>query len=213
MRIQFRNDTEKIFTSITLMVLLTLIIVPTFGQNKKESSAIDYSRPGPYHQMLANLIGTWDFQGKFYSGNSNPDSNKVLGTFSGTLVRKSLADGRFFYVELTGGKIQMPIQDGKMKEVAAQRIEIEGFDNVKKKFVLTYINNHIGSGIVLAEGRYDSTRKTIFYEWEDEQVPGKKFRVRERFVILDNNHYKMEYYREQDGKVFKATEISCTRTN
>lgn len=213
MRIQLGIDPSKILLSITLTALLTLIIFSALAQNKKDSSALDYSRPGPYHQLLANLVGTWTFQGSFYSGNSNPDSNKVIGRFSGSLVRKSFAEGRFFLVELTGGTIQMPIQEGKMKEAPAQRIEIEGYNNVKKKFDLTYINNHLGSGIVFAEGSYDSTTKTILYEWQDEQVPAKKFTVRERFIILNNNNYKMEYYREQDGKVFKATEINCTRTN
>jgi len=187
-------------------------MIPTLAQTKKDSSILDYSRPGPHHQLLADLVGTWTFQGKFYSGNSNPDSNKVVGEFSGTLVRKPFGDGRFFIVEWTGGKIQMPVQDGKMKEAASQRIEIEGYDNVKNKFVFTYINNHIGSGIVLAEGYYDSTAKTIVYTWNDEQIRGKKFRVREHFIILGNEQYKMEYYREQDGKVFKATEITCTKS-
>ena len=74
----------------------------------------------------------------------------------------------------------------------------------QKKFVLNYVNNHLGSGIVLAEGSYDSTTKTILYEWDDQQVPKKKFKVREHFSLLENNTYKMEYYREQDGKVFKG---------
>jgi len=213
MCIHCRNKFPKDILSITLAALWTLIITPTLAQNKRDSSILDYSRPGPSHQLLADLVGTWMFQGKFYSGNSNPDSNKVVGEFNGNLLRKPFANGRFFIVEWTGGKIQIPVQNGKMQEVSAQRVEFEGYDNVKKKFVLTYINNHIGSGIVLAEGRYDSTTKTIVYEWEDEQMPGKKFKVRERFIILDTNHYKMEYYREQAGRVFKATEITCTKSD
>ncbi len=212
MKIHDQIKPTKISLQIVLTGLWILVITPTFAQNKKDSSLLDYSRPGAYHQILIDLVSTWTFQGKFYSGNSNPDSNKVIGTFSGTLVRKPFADGRFFIVEWTGGNIQMPVQDGKMKEVPAQRIEIEGYDNVKKKFVLTYINNHIGSGIVLGEGVYDSTSKTIAYEWNDEQMRGKKFKVHERFIILDNDHYVMEYYREQDGRKCKATEITCTRT-
>jgi hypothetical protein len=137
MHIQYRIKLPKLSVPITLAVLSVLIMTPTIAQNKKDSSALDYSRPSAYHQLLAHLVGTWMFQGKFYSGHSNPDSNKVVGGFNGSLVRKPFADGRFFIVELTGGNIQMPIQDGKMKEVAAQLIEIEGYDNVKKKFVLT----------------------------------------------------------------------------
>src|SRR5262245_7649547 len=128
MRIQFLINGSKILRSIVLITLSISIMAPNFAQSKKDSSMLDYSRPGTYHQLLADLIGTWSFQGKFYSENSNPDSNQVIGEFSGSLVRKPFADGRFFFVELTGGKIQMPIRNGKMKEVAAQRFEIEGYD-------------------------------------------------------------------------------------
>ncbi len=49
--------------------------------------------------------------------------------YSGTIVRKSFANGRYFIVDVTSdGKLEMPIQDGKMKEVKFQGIEIEGYD-------------------------------------------------------------------------------------
>src|SRR4030095_12463211 len=127
MNIHYRRKFPKDFLSITLTALVTLSITPTLAQNKKDSSAIDYSRPGSSHQLLADLAGTWMFQGKFYSGHTNPDSNKVVGEFNGNLVRKPFANGRFFIVEWTGGKIQMPVQNGKVQEANAQRVEIEGY--------------------------------------------------------------------------------------
>ena len=219
-RRESRTHIPKVFASITLIALSALITTPTFAQNSKDSSAnedetynqmLDYSRPGKYHQLLANLVGTWTFKGGHFSENPNPDSNKVVFKFNGTLVRKSFANGRFFIVELTGGKLQMPIQDGKMKEVNAKSIETEGYDNVKKKFLLTVINNHIGSDISFSEGTYDSMTKTITFESEAELVPGMKIKAKELYIILDKDHYRLEYYDEQNGKYIKATEIDCTR--
>lgn len=215
----------KIAFTIKASAMLVLVIAAgtlSFAQSKKDSSAqgnnifnqrLDYSRPGKYHQLLANLAGTWNFKASHYSGNPNPDSNKVVIAFEGSLTRKPFANGRFFIVELTGGKLQIPIQEGKMKEDNARSIETEGYNNVTNKFNLAFINNHIGSGIIYSEGNYDSTTKTISFEWEEELTPGMKRKVYEDFIILDNDHYRLEYYRERDGRKVKATEINCTRIN
>lgn len=105
----------------------------------------------------------------------------------------------------------MPIQDGKMKEVNYKGIETEGYDNVKMKFVKTSIGNHLGSDISFSDGNYDSTTKTITYYSEDELTPGMKIKVKELFIILDKDHYTLEYYNDHNGKYVKATEIHCTR--
>ncbi len=173
---------------------------------------LEYSRPGKYHQLLADLLGSWTFTGAFFSENPNPDSSKVVFNFTGTLVRKPFANGRFFIAEGTGhGKLQMPIQDGKMKEVNEKSIETMGYDNVKKKFIRTYINNHIGSDISYSEGNYDSTANTIIFYSEGELIPGMKLKTKELFIILNKDHYRIEDYNEQDGKNVKATEINYIR--
>lgn len=202
---------NKIILSIKLIVLSAFITIPAFAQNKKDSSALDYSHPGKYHQMLADLVGEWTFSSKRFSGNPHPDSNKVVMEFSGSFVRKPFADGRFFFMELTGGKIELPIQDGKMKEGNVQDMEIEGYDNVKRKFVFTFINNHIGSFIVYAEGNYDPITKTILYEYEVEPVPGRKIKFRKLLILRDKDHYKIEYYNERNGIMVKINERNCTR--
>jgi hypothetical protein len=206
-----RTKQSKKFISIILIAFSAFITIPTFAQNRNDSSALDYSHPGKYHQILAELAGEWTFNTRRFSGNPNPDSNKVVNEFSGNFVRKSFANGRFFIVELTGGKLQIPIQDGKMKEENVQDIEIEGYDNVKRKFVFTFINNHIGSGIIYSEGSYDSTTKTISYEYEVEPVPGRKLRFRKILILDNNDHYKVEYYNERNGTMVKINERSCTR--
>ena len=214
----------KMFSSIMLVMLAAFFTTPVFAQNNKDTATsksssngddtfnqmIDFSRPGKYHQLLADLVGTWTFKGRHFSG--NPDSNKVVLQFNGTVVRKSFANGRFFIVNTTGnGKLQMPIQNGKMKEVSLQGIITEGYDNVKNKFVQTEISNHLGSDIAFFEGNYDSTTKTITFNGENELVPGMKTKVRKLFIILNKNHYTLEYYDDQNGKYVKATDVNYTR--
>jgi len=215
------------FVSVTAIVMATFFSSSVFAQNNKDTSKsnltskeddigqqmFDYSRPGKYHQLLADLAGLWTFKGRRFP--LNPDPSKVKFDLFGSLVRKSFAEGRYFIVDMTMGdslhKVLIPVQDGKMKEVIGRGIAIEGYDNVKKKFVQTYITNHIGSGIVFWEGNYDSTRKTITFNSEQEVVPGLKDEIRELLIIHDKDHCTLEYYHKENNDYVKDTEIILTR--
>lgn len=222
--IQKVNDINflKIF-SVTL-IMISLLTKPAFAQNNKDTvtsnstsngdetfnNVLDYSRPGKYHQLLADLVGSWTFKGTSLEWVDSVTS-KVTEKLSGTVVRKSFANGCFFFVDATAGKIEMPIQDGKMKEVNFQSHEIEGYDNVKKKFVRTLIFNANGSAILFFEGTYDSTTTTITYETEIEYAPGMKTKSRIVYIFHNKNHYQYEMYNEQNGKYIKSHEFSFTR--
>lgn len=128
--------------------------------------------------------------------------------FGGTIVREPFANGRYFVVNVTSeGKLEMPVQDGKMIETKFHGIEIEGNDNVKKKFVKTFIGNHLNSGIIVSEGVYDSTKKTITFDSEYESIPGLKTHEHLLYIFIDKNHYKWEYQQKEKGKYRKGTEI------
>ena len=45
------------------------------------------------------------------------------------------------------GKFKMPGADGKMKDMNFKGISLDGYDNVKQKFVSTWIDN-MGTGIM-----------------------------------------------------------------
>ena len=76
------------------------------------------------------------------------------------------------------GKMQMPGEDGKMKDMQFKGMAVEGYDNVKKKFVSSWIDN-MGTGIQFSEGTYDPASKTFTYTSEMEMMPGMKTPVRE----------------------------------
>ncbi|WP_461074108.1 DUF1579 family protein [Spirosoma horti] len=161
---------------------------------------LDYSRPGPSHAILANMVGTWAFQ------------DKNLPFVKGTLVRTAIFDGRFFQVEITGGQLPVPIADGKTKLANYQGLEIEGYDNVKKRYVTTAINNHIGSDAAQQIGQYDAQTKVFTYEWEREVLPGVKQNNRKVVHLIDPNQYREEYYEGQNGSSKKTRELIYTKT-
>lgn len=160
---------------------------------------LDYSRPGTAHARLEKLAGTWSFQ------------DAKLAFVKGTLVRKSIYNGRFYRVEMTGGKLPVPVAGGKMKDEFYQSMQIEGFDNPKKKYFTTCINNHIGSDIQMQTGIFDNAKQAFTYEWDDELIPGQIQKNRRVLTITDANHYKEEFYEMHDGAYVKARELDYTK--
>ena len=158
------------------------------------------------HKLLASLAGSWNYTIKMWM---NPDPNAKPQESKGIAVRKSLWGGRYFIFDVTG-KMQMPGPDGKMKEMMFKGMSIEGYDNTKKKFVSTWIDN-MGTGIMIVEGTYDDATKTFTYTGEYEPMPGMKEQIREVIKIVDKDHHTLEWYENREGKEIKTMEINYTR--
>jgi len=168
---------------------------------------MELSKLNENHKLLASLDGTWNYTIKMWM---NPDPNAQPQESKGTAVRKSIMGGRYFVMDVTG-KMQMPGPDGKMKDVTFKGMGLEGYDNVKKKFVESWIDN-MGTGIESAEGTYDPGTKTFNYTAEIEPVPGMKQQVREVIKIADKDDMSLEWYENHGGQERKTMEINYTRT-
>jgi len=108
------------------------------------------------------------------------------------------------------GKFKMPGADGKMMDMNFKGMSMDGYDNVKKKFVSGWVDN-MGTGIMMLEGTYDATTKTFTYTGEYEESPGKKIKIREVIKRTDDNHQTMEYFCDRTGQETKEMEIAYTR--
>lgn len=166
----------------------------------------EMSKLNENHKLLASLNGNWTFKIKFWM---NPNPSAPPQESSGTATRKSMMDGRYFVMDVTG-KMQMPGADGKMKDVTFKGQGIEGYDNVKKKFIGSWVDN-MGTGIELSEGTYDDATKTFTYTSEVEPVPGMKTPIREVLKLADKDHMMLEWYETQGGQEKKTMEIAYTR--
>jgi len=176
--------------------------VDAFGQGDKADTLtqlLDFSRPGPAHQQLAALQGKWDFQ----------DVKRAY--VKGVLVRESIFDGRFYTVEITGGKLPLPVANGAMKEDNYKSLQWEGYDNARKAYFTTSINNHIGSDEQAQQGLYDSTAQVFTYAWESELLPGFHVPCKRLVHLVDANTYTEEYLEERNGKWVEVRQLRYTR--
>jgi hypothetical protein len=223
--------TMKKFTSLAAILFAIAIASPSFAQTSAmspaagTSSAAAVSAPGGQpnpqemmkqmmelsklnenHKLLADLDGNWNFAIKMWM---NPDPNAPPQQSKGSAVRKSVMGGRYVIMDVTG-KMQMPGEDGKMKDMQFKGMGVEGYDNVKQKFVASWIDN-MGTGIQFSDGTYDPATKTFTYTSEMEPMPGMKMPVRELIKIADNNHMALEWYENHGGQEKKTMEINYTR--
>ena len=222
----------KILMPLITILFATLIATPSFAQTTSTSPAgassssaaqpaasggqptqqemmkqmMEMSKLNENHKLLSSLDGNSNYTIKFWM---NPDPNAKPQESKGTATRKSVMGGRYVMMDVRG-KMQMPGEDGKMKDVQFKGMGLEGYDNVKKKFIGSWIDN-IGSGIQFSEGTYDPATKTFTYTSEMEMVPGMKSQVREVLKVADNNHMMLEWYENQGGQEKKTMEINYTR--
>jgi hypothetical protein len=180
-------------------------------QNDKKPSDADmmaammeYAKLGENHKLLASGVGTWEYKLKFWMNPDNPPSES-----GGTSVARTVMDGRYVITE-HNGKFQMPGPDGAMTDTPFTGMSVEGYDNVKKKFVSSWIDN-MGTGIMNSEGTYDPASKTLTSFAESEAMPGMKIKTRGVLKITDKDHRTLEFFEDRGGKEVKTMEIGYTR--
>ncbi|MBA3832068.1 MAG: DUF1579 domain-containing protein [Chthoniobacterales bacterium] len=165
---------------------------------------MEMAKPGENQKLLGDRAGTWNYKLKFWMAPGAPPSES-----KGTAVTKSVFDGRYSLMNVTG-KMEMPGADGKMKSMLFKGMSVDGYDNVKQKFVSSWIDN-MGTGIMMSEGTYDPGTKTFTYQAEEEMMPGMKTKVREVVKIVDKDHHTFEFYEDRGGQETKTMEIDYTR--
>ena len=214
---------EKCSSFVIGALLSTLLTLPLSGEDAKEPAKapgtadqkksdeagmmammMEMAKPGENHKHLQELVGTWSYAVKWWMSPDSPPSEA-----SGTTVTRSVMDGRYLVSDHTG-KMQMPGAGGSLTEMEFKGMAIEGYDNAKKKFVASWIDN-MGTGIMNLEGTYDVATKTLTYLAEYEPMPGMKTKMREVVKITDTDHHMMEFFEQRGDKEVKTMQINYTR--
>jgi hypothetical protein len=156
-----------------------------------------YMTPGKEHQLMASWSGTWDAETTIWM---KPDQPPTKST--GTAVNKMILNGLY----------QQSIHKGSFNGMPFEGMSTLGFDNAKKVFVSTWVDN-MGSGIMKMEGSWDETTKSATFNGQCVD-PGtnKEMTIRETFKMLDKDRQLMEMFGPgPDGKEFKTMSILFTR--
>ncbi|MGH8538282.1 MAG: DUF1579 domain-containing protein [Gammaproteobacteria bacterium] len=120
---------------------MVLVASVTMAQNQKAEKPMDpqgmmevYAKlatPGEPHKLFASLAGSWTTKTKEWM-----EPNKPPMESTGTAEMKMLLGGRFLYQEFNGNMMGKPFSG----------IGIDGYDNLRKKYVTAWIDT-MGTGI------------------------------------------------------------------
>jgi hypothetical protein len=179
---------------------------PATGQPSAEDmqKMMALAQPNENHKLLGGLAGTWSYDVSMWMDPAAPPQKS-----KGTAVCKAMMDGRYYMTNVIG-QMEMPGADGKMKKVTFKGMSLDGYDNVKKKFVSSWVDN-MGTGIMMSEGTYDPSTKTFTYDSEVEMMPGKTTKVRATTRMVDKDHHTFEWFEDRGGQEVKTMEINYTR--
>jgi uncharacterized protein DUF1579 len=167
------------------------------AQNADEMKAYqDFMTPGAMHKWMAKFNGTWEAEITSYMNPAAPDKSKA------TNVMTTIMNGLYQVGDHSGNMMGMPFQGRS----------IMGYDNAKKMFVSTWVDN-MGSGIIYMTGTYDDATKTLNLKGKQTNpMNGKDAGIREVMKITDDNTYTLEMYGDgPDGKEIKYMEGTFKR--
>lgn len=155
-----------------------------------------YMTPGKEHAMMASQVGNWKEDMTMWMSEGAP-AQKYTTTSSIKMI--------------LNGLYQESVHKGNMNGMAFEGRSTMAFDNAKKKFVSSWIDN-MGSGIIHMEGTYDSTNKMITMMGNaTDPVNGKIVDMRETMTTIDDKTVMLEMYETRGGKERKNMEIKMTK--
>jgi hypothetical protein len=157
---------------------------------------MDFMTPGDKHAWLAGYDGKWNVEMNSWM---SPDAPPVKTT--------QVAESKM----ILGGRYQQTVFKGSFEGQPFEGIETLGFDNGKKVFVSTWVDN-MGTGISMMSGSMDDATKTITFEgYGTDPVTGKDQKMRQVVKFPDANTQTMEMFCEVGGKEQKNMEVKMTR--
>ena len=152
--------------------------------------------PGEPHQMMAQANGKWKTQTSLWMTPGQPPE-KTEGTCVNSM--------------LLGGRYQQSIYSGTMMGMPFEGIGVSGYDNTKKQYQSTWIDN-MGTSISWFTGSYDAETKIMSQKGTMvDPMSGGDIHVRSTTRFEGPDRYVMEMYMKMGDQEMKTLEIIHTR--
>jgi len=157
-----------------------------------------YMRTNENHTILSTWSGNWNGAATIWR---MPDTTAVFGQLKS--VSQMQMDGRYLISIITG----------KVKDTTFQAMGTLGYDNAKKLFVSTWIDN-FGTGITELEGGWNNAEHQLELKGKMiDPVTGRDADTRENIRAIDHNNQFIELilYPGDKNKEHKLMEVKFTR--
>jgi hypothetical protein len=151
----------------------------------------------PEHKQLEYFAGDWSATTSMFTDAKSPPQK---------------SEGKSHNEAIFGGRYLRMKFEGAYEGQTFNGEGFLGFDNVKGKFLNTWIDS-MSTGFWLAYGTYDAATKTYTFrgEMDDYAKPNLKMAVRQVVHIVDPTHYTFEWYEMHGGKEAKTLQIEYSK--
>jgi hypothetical protein len=203
----------KLTTKLTMPVAFSLLALaaipalPALGQDKQPAPApamgaemdamMKSMSPGPQHKLLAQRVGDWTYTNKMWMAPGQPPMES-----SGTMHGEMILGGRYLEISV----------HGQMMGMAFEGRSTEGYDNLAKQYVGTWVDN-FGTGIMTGPSVCDEAGKKCTWTADTmDPMSGKKVTTRQVTSLTDADHFTMEMYGpDPSGKEMMMMQIWAKR--
>lgn len=181
---------------ITLSICL-LISMITFSQTEEQMKAWQENMtPGENHQWLATMNGNWDATVTMWMDPSQPPN-----------VSKATTKNEM----IMNGLYQRSAHSGNMMGMPFMGEAITAYDNAKKEFLATWIDN-FGSSIMMLKGSLNEAGNALTMEGKMmDPASGQDMHVKQVTEKISDDSYKFTMYMVMNGQDIKNMEIGYTR--
>ena len=129
-------------------------------------------KPGPEHDILKGMEGTWD----------------AVMTMAGAPKDAPASKGKSISKMEVGGLWMTTKYEGEFAGTKFEGRGIDGYDQAKKKYTGVWVDSMTTSPLIL-EGTYDSRTKTMTMIGDFTGPDGKPAKFKIKSVIKDNDHH------------------------
>jgi Protein of unknown function (DUF1579) len=193
---------KQLFLFLLLILFCSSSLLVFAQENKEEQAAaqqkwMEYMTPSANHKMMTKSIGEWTTSMQMWAA---PGAEPMKS--EGNCKSEMILGGRYMQSKYSGTVMGMPFEG----------ISTDGFDNAKKVYVNTWVDN-MGTGIMHAEGKFDDATKTIIYNGVMfDPMQNKDLSYRQTMQMVDDNHMVMEMFNTtKDGKEYKSMHIEYVK--
>jgi len=186
----------------TLLVCATVIAQDKPAAKKMEmdpammEAMMKAAMPGPAHKALDGMVGSWDTKVTSWM---MPGGDPM--TSAGTSENKWVMGGRYVEQRFKGDMMGMPFEG----------LGYSGYDNVKKQYFGTWIDN-MSTGMMTSVGTGGDAKTMNFKGTYADPMTGKDVTCDEKVTMVDADHMIFEMWGPgPDGKNFKMMEIAYSR--
>lgn len=184
-------------TIAALVLIISMSCLSASAQTDAEMKAMmAYATPGDMHAMLAKYTGSYT-------------CTVTMWMEPGAAASVSNAEAKNEMI--LGGRYLQGTNSGSFNGMPFQGISITGYDNAKKLFVNTWIDN-MGTGIMSLTGTWDAASNSIKFSGNMvDPGTGKDIPVKETLKFVDDKTMVLAMYYNNAGKEFKTMEVKYVK--